>query len=200
MPRPTMPDRSLAALRPDLVAELDRTRHLEFDASAVAAGSHRKLWWRCAFGHAWEASVKNRVNRGSGWPHCANHRKWRVARELSLAARFPHLVAELDPTRNGALDPWTLPPATAREVWWRGCPEGHPAWRTRPGTGSRARAARTAPASSRYGTERTQDRRAGNRAGRATRVLCALSYGCIVRGRQLRCGGVRCKGLAAGPA
>jgi hypothetical protein len=132
MPRTTPPERSLAAVRADLVAELDVSRHPNIDLWRLAAGSHQKLWWRCENGHDWQAVVKNRVRLGSGCPRCADERRWLVAPERSLAARFPELAAELDRRRNGDLDPWTLPPATLREVWWRGCPHGHPPWRARP--------------------------------------------------------------------
>src|SRR3954469_9164199 len=124
MPRRTLPENSLAAKRPDLTAQLDPERNQGFDPWLVAAGSHRKGWWRCAAGHSWEAGIKNRTPLGSGCPRCADERRWVVSRQRSLAARFPAIAAELHTERNGGLDPWSLPPATKREVWWRGCSEG----------------------------------------------------------------------------
>ncbi len=102
--------RSLEQVRPELVAELHPTANGSLDPREVAAGSHRKLWWRCAAcAHEWEASASNRVVRGSGCPRCAVARRAgvrsQVAQERSLAARHPDLVKELHPERNDGLDP-----------------------------------------------------------------------------------------------
>jgi hypothetical protein len=48
-----------------------------------------------------------------------------VARWRSLAAARPHLAAELHPTRNGDLDPFTVGPHSHRKLWWRGSDCGH---------------------------------------------------------------------------
>jgi Probable Zinc-ribbon domain len=45
--RPVPGWRSLQRVRPILAAELDQSRNGELDPAAVAAGSHRKAWWRC---------------------------------------------------------------------------------------------------------------------------------------------------------
>src|SRR4051812_28772663 len=112
MPRRTLPENSFAAKRPELAAELDPARNEDLDPWSLAVGSHRKVWWRCAGGHSWEAGIKSRTQLGSGCPRCADERRWIVPAERSLAGRFPALAAELDAEHNGDLDPWSLPPAT----------------------------------------------------------------------------------------
>jgi rubrerythrin len=115
--------RSLAAY-PRLVAELhpDRNPGVQ-DPAAVAAKSNRKLWWRCrGCGHEWEATVGSRA-AGAGCPACDRRRKRRpraVARERSLQALHPELVAEWHPARNGDLDPASISPGSKHRVWW-GC-------------------------------------------------------------------------------
>jgi Probable Zinc-ribbon domain len=42
-----------------------------------------------------------------------------VARERSLAVLRPELAAELHPTRNGDLDPYSLGASAHQHVWWR---------------------------------------------------------------------------------
>jgi hypothetical protein len=37
----------------------------------VSAGSKRRIWWRCADGHEWEAPIDRRAIRGGGCPGCA---------------------------------------------------------------------------------------------------------------------------------
>jgi len=119
--------RSLAANRPNLVAELHPTRNGELDPYRIGASSTRKLWWLCrACAHEWRASPAHR-SRGRGCPSCARtrqgHRQGRVPRQRSLAAKHPELLAELHPTRNGELDPYQLPARSSRKIWWRcgGC-------------------------------------------------------------------------------
>ena len=132
MPRRVTAAGSLAAKRPDLVGELDPVREAGVDPWRLAAGSHRRLWWRCAQGHSWQASVANRARLGSGCPVCARARRRQVGPERSLAGRFPELAGELDLIRNQGLDPWALAPSSGRRVWWQGCAQGHPGWLASP--------------------------------------------------------------------
>jgi transposase-like protein len=148
------PGRSLAALHPDLAAELR-----DLDPDTLGPGSRTRAWWRCAAcGHEWESTIKQRV-AGHGCPRCAlAHRaaaRRRVPAERSLAVRYPALAAELDPTRNGDLDPFTLGVSTRQEVWWR-CPDCGQEWRAR-----------------------VRDRAAGSGCPRCARAL----VGAVLRGR-----------------
>ena len=54
---------------PALLAEVHPTMNSGLEVASMAAGSHRKVWWRCEKGHAWRAEVQSRV-RGSGCPRC----------------------------------------------------------------------------------------------------------------------------------
>ena len=123
------PGRSLAAVRPDLAAELR-----DLDPGTLGSGSRTRAWWRCAqCGHEWATTVKKRV-AGHGCPRCAEQRRAaarrRVPPERSLAALHPDLVAELHATLNADMDPWTLGINTRQAVWWR-CPECHHEWHAR---------------------------------------------------------------------
>ena len=79
--------RSLAVRHPELVEQLHPERNGQIDPARIAAGSNRKLWWRCAAGHEWRATVHNRT-AGWGCPHappprtrgdCARSREPRLA-------------------------------------------------------------------------------------------------------------------------
>ena len=118
--RPLSPARSLAVRRPELVAELHPTRNGKLDPLGLPAGSNVKVWWRCALGHEWGATLAAR-SRGTSCPVCS---RTRVAEERSIAIKHPELVAELHPTRNDGLDPRSLAASSNRKVWWR-CPHGH---------------------------------------------------------------------------
>jgi rubrerythrin len=94
-PRPVSKERSLAARRPELVAELHPTRTPDIDPTTLGAGSGFKAWWRCAAcGHDWAATVRNRAN-GSGCPRCA--RKPNTPTDTTLGAKLSeHLHRVVD--------------------------------------------------------------------------------------------------------
>lgn len=135
--------RSLARLHPRLVADLHPERNGQLDLNELAAGSKRKVWWLCGrCGHAWQATVDNRVARGSGCPACAIERRARgrsrVTRERSLAVNRSDLARELHATRNGGLDMETVAVFSARKAWWLCTVCGHE-WETTPANRSRGR-------------------------------------------------------------
>jgi len=59
---------SLATQYPELATEWHPTKNGNLTPSDVVAGSHKKVWWKCAKGpdHEWEAALRNRtgLNRG----------------------------------------------------------------------------------------------------------------------------------------
>jgi hypothetical protein len=121
--------RSLAALRPDLAAQLHPTRSGDLDPYQLGLGSTRRVWWRCgSCGYEWRAAILHRVSTGAGCRRCTSP-AWRVPRERSLAVLRPDLAAELHPTRNGELDPYQLGAGSQRRPWWRCGTCGHE-WRT----------------------------------------------------------------------
>lgn len=88
----------------------------------VSYVSRRKVWWRCAKGHRWQAAVYTRTGSGSGCPYCAGNKPW--PGETDLATQHPQLAAQWHPTKNGDLTPTEVLPGSHREVWWR-CDRGH---------------------------------------------------------------------------
>jgi hypothetical protein len=104
------PGRSLAALRPDLVAELHPTRNGDLDLYMLGPSSLQKLWWRCeACGHQWQTSSASRVARSYGCPRCAIARRAALRRGTfapgrSLAALHPDLAAELRDLDPGMME------------------------------------------------------------------------------------------------
>ena len=39
----------------------------------ITYGSAKKVWWKCAEGHEWEAPIIRRTSKGQGCPICANN-------------------------------------------------------------------------------------------------------------------------------
>ena len=65
---------NLAAGSPKVAAEWDTAKNASASPSEISAGSRKKYWWRCAWGHSWEASVASRTCLGAGCPDCARGR------------------------------------------------------------------------------------------------------------------------------
>ncbi|MGO9903734.1 MAG: zinc-ribbon domain-containing protein [Solirubrobacteraceae bacterium] len=131
--------RALAAKHADLAAQLHPTLNPGLDPATLAAGSERKVWWRCPeCGHGWQTAPASRV-RGHGCPACGHRRtaaavrehRRRVAPERSLAVRRPDLAGELHPTLNPGVDATTLAAYSNRPVWWL-CPSCDNEWAAAP--------------------------------------------------------------------
>lgn len=120
--RVVLPDEnSLAARYPALAAEWDTEKNASLLPTQVAAGTLKKVWWKCPKGHSYFASVASCV-RGSGCPACGG--KTVVPGENDLATQYPLLAAQWDAAKNGALTPETVLSGSNRRVWWR-CEDGH---------------------------------------------------------------------------
>ena len=64
----------LATTHPSLAREWNSRKNTGLTPRDVTRGSERKVWWRCAMGHEWEASICSRV-RGAGCPVCRRERR-----------------------------------------------------------------------------------------------------------------------------
>lgn len=89
--------------------------------------SRQKVWWRCARGHAWQASPQVRVVQGHGCPYCAAQLV--CSGETDLATRYPHRAKLWHPEKNGTLTPAQVAPGSRAKAWWL-CEKGH-AWQAR---------------------------------------------------------------------
>lgn len=114
-------DNDLASARPELAAQWHPTKNGTLRPTDVAAGTRRKVWWRCEKGHEWQAAVASRAG-GAGCPVCAG--KKIVSGENDLASSFPDVAAQWHPDRNGALTADSVSPYSNRKVWWK-CEAGH---------------------------------------------------------------------------
>lgn len=103
-----------------LAKEWHPTRNGDLNPRNVTPGSGKKVWWICAQGHEWEATVYSR-NRGSGCPSC---KRPKLADKNDLFVSNPDLVKEWHLTKNSGLNLRNLPPDFNQKVWWI-CAEGH---------------------------------------------------------------------------
>lgn len=105
-----------------LLSQWDKEKNGDFAVRDVSHGSHKKVWWCCAFGHQWEAPVYSRTISGSGCPYCTGRKFLPFAK--TLASEYPQLLKEWHPTLNTGMSPEEIPPGTHRKVWWM-CSKGH---------------------------------------------------------------------------
>lgn len=112
----------LAACFPALAAQWDQERNGDLTPQDVFPGTQRKVWWRCARGHVWQARVSSRAQNGAGCPVCTGRQI--LPGENDLATLFPAVAQAWHPDRNGSLTPARISPYSNRKVWWQ-CPRGH---------------------------------------------------------------------------
>jgi len=96
------------------------TRNGNLTAKDVAPWSHKKVWWKCAKGHEWPATIDSR-SRGNGCPYCAGKA---VCEDNCLQVLNPVLAGEWHPTRNGSLTAKDVTPGSNKKVWWK-CAKCH---------------------------------------------------------------------------
>lgn len=114
----------LLSQAPALCVEWDYEANGDLTPDMITVGTNRRVDWKCAEGHRWNASVVNRTH-GQGCPFCSNRRV--ILGETDLQTVYPVLVSEWDFEKNGGLLPTDLTFSTRKKVWWK-CAKGH-SWR-----------------------------------------------------------------------
>lgn len=124
--RETLYDFCIRTGQQTLLQEWDVERNAPLTPRDLSYGSKKKVWWRCAHGHVWQAMVTIRTANHSGCPYCSHQRPW--PGENDLKTLYPHIAAEWHSERNGDLRPEHVLPGSRKKVWWI-CKHGH-VWRT----------------------------------------------------------------------
>lgn len=114
-------ENDLASQFPILASQWHPTKNGSLTPDQIPPGTTRKVWWICKKGHKWQATVASRTS-GYGCPVCTGRQV--LAGENDLASQLPAIAAQWHPTKNGALTPQQVTPASNRKVWWR-CEKGH---------------------------------------------------------------------------
>lgn len=112
----------LVTVAPEVAAEWHPTLNGSISPSDVSYGSHDKACWLCPNGHAYYASIKNRVCNKAGCPYCAGKKTLIGFNDLVTVA--PEVAKEWHPTLNGDLNPSDYGKSSKTKVWWL-CPQGH---------------------------------------------------------------------------
>lgn len=98
---------------------------LTLDLDNVTLGSGAKLWWSCAEGHSWEASVANFV-KSRKCIYCSNKKILKGYNDLETLK--PELISEWNYDKN-IIRPDSIGTGSTTKVWWI-CNKGHE-WQSR---------------------------------------------------------------------
>lgn len=123
--RRVVPQESLAALWPEVAAQLDPEKNPGVDPAAIGPGSNKTLWWRCEHDHEFRAPVKSHI-KAQSCPYC---RGYFASPENNLMLTHPELGEEWHPTANGELKAVDVVGGSGKSVWWL-CPVCGHSWRT----------------------------------------------------------------------
>lgn len=108
-------ENSLQALSPQIAAEWDASKNPGLSPELVTNRSSKKVWWKCAKGHSWQALVRSRTVLGSGCPVCAGKA---ASPDYNLATEYPDIARDWDPRRNSQ-PPEAYLPYSNKEAWWK---------------------------------------------------------------------------------
>jgi len=117
----------LETLNPELASEWDFEKNT-FLPSQVTLGSGKTVWWKCAKGHSWRASICSRV-KGNGCPYCSGQRV--LIGFNDLRTLNPGLAKEWDYEKN-VIEPTQTTTNTTKKAWWK-CEKGH-SWQAQIGS------------------------------------------------------------------
>ena len=111
----------LQTVNPDLAKEWNYNKNFGLTPMDVMPNSGKKVWWKCANGHEWQATIAHR-NDGSGCPYCSG--RYVITGENDLKTINPDLANEWNYKRNGGLKPAHFLANSHEKVWWK-CSNGH---------------------------------------------------------------------------
>lgn len=133
--------RSLVELYPELAAQWHVTKKQPVELGEIGIDYPYPVWWQCGLGHAWKATVADRVNGEGNCPYCLNRKVWAGFNDLETVD--PDVAEQWHPSLNGTLTPRKVVADSKKRVWWL-CQKGH-AWRETVSSRTRKRSGLTCP-------------------------------------------------------
>lgn len=116
---------SLEYCYPEIAKEWHPIKNGDLKPTDISANSVKKVWWflkyydndlKKVFEFEWKTRVDNRVSRGQECPYLTTNKYLKGFNDLET--RFPNLVKEWHPTKNGNLRPSDFHMFDKRKVWW----------------------------------------------------------------------------------
>lgn len=116
--RMATPETCLAYKDPQVSEEWHQEKNGTLNPENICWRSNKKVWWKCKFGHEWQAVVYNRTRGKTSCPYCQG----KLATPDNCVSLFPILVEQW--SDKNELGPERYCPKSHKKVWWV-CPKGH---------------------------------------------------------------------------
>jgi hypothetical protein len=91
-------EQRLADVRPELIREWHPSRNTDLKARDVSTQHADKVWWICAQGHEWEATIRQRM-AGKSCPSCSSLNPPVPSFKESESGRLPDRTADRGPAQ-----------------------------------------------------------------------------------------------------
>jgi len=109
--------------RPDLYAEIDKSRYVDQYLSGLTPGSHKQIVWICSKHtscnmHIWESEIRTRV-KGSGCPFCSGKSGSGKSCPCDSFMKNTLLASEFDQDLNQNLKPWEISQGSNIMIQWK---------------------------------------------------------------------------------
>jgi hypothetical protein len=120
---------TLVDLNPEVAAQWDYVKNDPLVPDLFSKGSNQKFWWICSKGHSYNASINNRVSKGSDCPFCYELKRSEIAnrgrlkKTQSLTSANPIYLKMFDLEKN-TLHPSEIAIKSSKDIWWI-CEHGH---------------------------------------------------------------------------
>jgi hypothetical protein len=116
----------LLTTHPETAKEWHPTKN-NLKPSAVTAGSHKKVWWKCSVAedHEWESIISKRTDASRkklrGCPCCSGKK---LVLSNCVATKFPNLLLEFDYIKNLNKTLYDVVFSSKEKFYWK-CKKGH---------------------------------------------------------------------------
>lgn len=112
------PEKSLAALYPQIAAEFHPHKNAPLSPIHFYPGGGQKIWWLCSAdsSHEWQTTPASRTSGSHGCPMCSG---MKASPSNNLEVLHPKLMLEWHWDKNKKFDPKTIKPGSSYKVWWK---------------------------------------------------------------------------------
>lgn len=107
-------ENDLLTMYPSLASEWNYEKNDGLLPNTIHYGTHKKIDWKCSYGHEWSASPDSRIRYNSGCPYCSG----RFLKGFNdLQTIFPDIANEWNTPKNDQL-PSEIHFASKMKYWW----------------------------------------------------------------------------------